>query len=187
MLNEQEEWRKSFKNKTESELTDMLPPPGLAPEVFAAWCREQEAALVRLRSGLPLQDDEELPGADEPPPDHRAAFEAALGALEAAAGAREPSVLPARPLDIPKGSAADLLEQQIATCSALIGNIASHIARDDTDASVCFPFMDRIASLLTSSAAAARVVGQLRGIASETKQTFIKKIEGEREGGVPQT
>ena len=91
------------------------------------------------------------------------------------------------PLEIPKGNAADLLEQQIGTCAALIGNIANYVAHNDTHADVCLPFMDRIASLLSSSATAARVVGQLRGIASETKQTFVKKIEGEREGGVSQT
>jgi hypothetical protein len=47
--------------------------------------------------------------------------------------------------------------------------------------------MDRIASLLSSSATAARVVGQLRGIANETRQTFITEKGGKGVGGVPQT
>ena len=75
----------------------------------------------------------------------------------------------------------------IGTCAALIGNIANYIARNDTATNVCFPFMDRISSLLSSSAAAAKVVGQLRGIATETKQTFITKQGGKGAGGVPQT
>jgi hypothetical protein len=95
-------------------------------------------------------------------------------------------LLPPQPgLVIPEGNVADLLERQVGICAALIGNIADYVARNDTSTEVCFPFMDRISSMLTSSATAARVVGQLRGIATETKQTFIKK--GEREGGVLQT
>ena len=90
-------------------------------------------------------------------------------------------------LAIPHGSAAELLERQIATCAALIADMADFVANPGTAPEVCFPFMDRISTLLASSASAARVVGQLRGIATETKQTFVSRTEGKREGGVPES
>ena len=142
MFMQEDEWRKSFENKTELELDAMEPPPGLTTELRDKWACERAKALVQ-----------------------------ALAARS----------------EIPKGNVADLLERQIATCAALIGNVANFVAHSETPASECFPMMDRIASLLSSSAAAARVVGQLRGIANETIQTFVTENGGRRRGGVRQT
>jgi hypothetical protein len=181
MDEQQREWLKSFENKTESEIKALSAPPGLSTASLMMWCRVREAALDRFQ---PLSEEETLFT------EEKRACEATLTALENDTSQMEAcaGVLPSQPpLEIPKGNAADLLEQQIGTCAALIGNIANYVAHNDTHADVCLPFMDRIASLLSSSATAARVVGQLRGIASETKQTFVKKVEGAREGGVPQT
>jgi len=186
------EWLKSFENKTESELEAMSVPPGL-PLLYAnMWQRDRAAALARLRPtpALEAEDDEseddKIKGGI--PLAEKLAFEAAVSALENN-GLPPPRKTgeQSRPLEIPRGNVADLLEHQIGMCAALIGNIANYVAHNETATDVCFPFMDRISTMLSSSAAAARVVGQLRGIASETKQTFVKKIEGEREGGVPQT
>lgn len=84
-------------------------------------------------------------------------------------------------LTVPQGNVADLLEQQVAICAGLIGNVAEFIAGDARPES-CYPFMDRIARLMSSSAKAGRIIGQLRGIAAETKQTFVKRKEDGREG-----
>lgn len=90
---------------------------------------------------------------------------------------------PPPPLVIPEGNVADLLEKQVAICAGLIGNVAEFIAGDARPEN-CFPFMDRIARLMSSSAKAGRTIGQLRGIAAETKQTFIQRKEDGREGAV---
>ena len=81
-------------------------------------------------------------------------------------------------LVMPSGSVADLLEHQVGVCAALIGNIAEYVA-GSASPDVCFPFMDRIARLMSSSAKAGRTIGQLRGIATETRQTFVKRREAE--------
>lgn len=88
---------------------------------------------------------------------------------------------PPPPLIVPDGNVADLLEKQVAICAGLIGNVAEFIAGDARPEN-CFPFMDRIARLMSSSAKAGRTIGQLRGIAAETKQTFVKRKEDGREG-----
>lgn len=80
----------------------------------------------------------------------------------------------------PQGNVADLLEQQVGICAALIGNIAEYVAGSSSP-DTCFPFMDRIARLMSSSAKAGRTIGQLRGIPTETRQTFVKRKE--KEGG----
>jgi len=183
------EWRKAFENKTELELKAMVPPEELPIVLKKMWGRDRDTALAAVREAQIATEDREDDQVLSYILDQKSAIEEALSALEndsSAGFAAAPGIAP-QALEIPKGNAADLLEQQIATCAALIGNIANYIARSDTATDVCFPFMDRISSLLSSSATAARVVGQLRGIASETKQTFVKKVEGAREGGVPQT
>jgi hypothetical protein len=93
----------------------------------------------------------------------------------------EPPRAPPPPLVVPDGNVADLLEKQVAICAGLIGNVAEFIAGDARPEN-CFPFMDRIARLMSSSAKAGRTIGQLRGIAAETKQTFVKRKENGREG-----
>ena len=150
------------------------------------WYRERDEALALAHP--PAVEPEDEGDAEEEQlsfSKERDALEAALTALEndTSGAPAAPRVQPAQlPLEIPNGSAADLLEQQIGTCAALIGNIANYVAHSDTHTDVCLPFMDRIASLLSSSATAARVVGQLRGIATETKQTFVTKKGGKGAG-----
>ena len=183
MVMQEDEWRKSFENKTELELDAMEPPPGLPTELRDMWASERAKALVRALGARAEAEDARI--AQE-----KSVLESALTPLEH--GTPEvPAPLQVMaapfPLEIPKGNAADLLEQQIATCAALIGNVANFVAHSETPAHECFPMMDRIASLLSSSATAARVVGQLRGIANETRQTFVTENGGMRRGGVRQT
>lgn len=204
MFMQPSEWRKSFENKTDSELAAMQVPPDLPLWYANMWRRDRDEALARSGSSQPVadiqeditEDDENEDGQNDEdkndggiPLVEKLAFEAALSTLEndGLPPPRDAAREPAQPLEIPKGNVADLLEHQIGMCSALIENIANYVAQNETATDVCFPFMDRISSMLSSSAAAARVVGQLRGIAAETKQTFVKKVEGAREGGVPQT
>ena len=185
------QWRKVLESSTESELETMEMPPGLPGAMARLWQRDREDALARFRPPAAIADTENS-GVDEPRErslsDERRALEAALSALESDELSRPAAVQsePSQQLEIPKGSVADLLERQIGICAALIGNVADHVAHDPSDPSR-YHLMDRVSSMLSSSATAARVVGQLRGIASETKQTFVKKVEGKREGGVPQT
>ena len=89
-------------------------------------------------------------------------------------------------LAVPDGGAADLLERQIGTCAGLIHSLAEYVAQNEPYPDVCVPFMDRIGNLLNQSAKAARVVGQLRGVVPETRQTYVT-VRGEREGGSRQT
>lgn len=86
-------------------------------------------------------------------------------------------------LSIPQGNIADLLEQQVAICVALIGNVAEFVAGPNSVES-CYPFMDRIARLMSSSAKAGRTIGQLRGIAAESKQIYVKQKEHRGVGGL---
>lgn len=173
----QQEWLKSFENKTEAELYRMRPPPDLTDELEELWQYDRGGVLLELdRQKAAARKTEKM-----------ASLEATMAALESRAAGTQAPFAPTVPLEIPKGNAADLLERQIGTCAALIGNLADYIARNDTPTDVCFPFMDRISSLVSSSATAARVVGQLRGIASETRQTFITEKGGTGAGGVPQT
>lgn len=127
MQEQQREWIKSFENKTESELEAMPEPTGLhrlrkdvaarpgccaSPVVGARGQRRGSAAkgVCRSRSLRP-------------------------GERQHRHGAPRPSVPPQPPLEIPRGNVADLLEQQIGMCAALIGTIADHVALDPSDPS----------------------------------------------------
>jgi hypothetical protein len=183
MLTQQEEWRKSFENKTELELDTMEPPPGLTKDMAERWGYERAEALVRSLTTRAEAEDAQIT-------QEKSVLESALTALEndtPEVQAAPQGMAPPPLLEIPRGNVADLLEQQIATCAALIGNVANFVAHSETPPQECFPMMDRIASLLSSSATAARVVGQLRGIANETRQTFVTENGGRRRGGVRQT
>jgi hypothetical protein len=70
---------------------------------------------------------------------------------------------PLPPLTIPAGPLDVLLERQIALCGGIIDHLAHYVARYDTDPYNCNNFMDRIVSMMNSSANAAKVAGRLRG------------------------
>lgn len=94
----------------------------------------------------------------------------------AAARERVAAPLPAlspgeiKPLALPSGDAAQLLEYQLATSAALIGHLAGYITRDDTMPDVCVSFMDRMSTMIGRSAQVGKVVGQLRGHVSRSHQ-----------------
>jgi hypothetical protein len=196
MEQEQEDYSQHFENRTEYELGLMDPPAELTEPEQGRWHMQRRAALAALRRQTALstepqsqigqaadeddlQQEEDLDDdadvEDDPAPEP-AALHKASAKLEV--------VPPQTGLIIPDGNVADLLERQIGTCAALIGKVAEHIADRNSDAIENYTFMDRISEMVTSSANAARIVGQLRGIATETRQTYVKK--GEWEGGVPQ-
>jgi len=201
MQQRREQWKKLFENKTVDELKAMRPPSELDAASWKVWLADREAALARLSADEtepPADADEERKSDPLIDTAERLARQAERAerhcdALESPKYRNPPDwksgpVLPKRPLlAIPQGSAAELLERQIATCAALIGDLADYIANPGTSPEMCFPFMDRMSTLLGASASAARVVGQLRGIAAETKQTFVTRKEGKREGGVPES
>src|ERR1700744_6007252 len=98
MQDRQEDWLKSFENKTESELEAMRAPPGLPTLYLNMWHRDRDAALNRLRG-----DDEQC---DRDIEQEKARVEAAIAALENADMPAKPAndVLPQAPLEIPKGN-----------------------------------------------------------------------------------
>src|SRR5262249_9618950 len=92
---------------------------------------------------------------------------------------------PPRPLALPAGDAAQLIEHQLATCAALIGSIAEHTNRTMNLDSMIY-FADRIASLMKASADAAKVVARLRADGPEETRhrILIERVapQGEGEG-----
>jgi len=85
------------------------------------------------------------------------------------------------PLVIPQGKSDELLERQIASCAGIIDHLARYIARSDTDPQVCANFIDRIASLMNSSAGVGTTIGRLRGLGPEEN---VHRMIYQREGGV---
>jgi hypothetical protein len=83
------------------------------------------------------------------------------------------------PLVIPEASTDVLLERQIASCAGLIEHIAHYIARNDSAISVSSNFMERIASLMNSSATAAKMVSRYRGIkpAETCHRSIIERVD----------
>lgn len=122
MFMQPNEWRKSFENKTEWELEELMPPPGLPPVFLKMWRRDRVGALARLQQpgskpeGLKVpEDEEEIEEEQQSFSKEKDALEAALTALENdTSGDRTAPkiVLSPFPLEIPQGNAADLLEQQ---------------------------------------------------------------------------
>jgi len=75
---------------------------------------------------------------------------------------------PLPPLMIPTGPVDVLLEKQIASCAGLIEQISYYIAHDTTPPADCVNFMDRIASLMNSSATVGKRIGKLRAFKPAT-------------------
>jgi hypothetical protein len=176
----QYDFRKAFENKTEAELEAMTQPPELDDDLVggAFWRTHRREALDALRQVRRAAPAEREPPRYREEPAELVPFSQRLY--------RRRSAIIAAPLDIPEGSVADLLERQIGICAGLMNRVAEFVAAADGDSADNFTFMTRISEMLTSSASAARVVGQLRGIATETRQTFVTRKEGAREGGGPQ-
>lgn len=105
-----------------------------------------------------------------------------IDALDEAAESR-----PALPADLSfglvEGHAADLLEKQIASSAALFDHLTRYIARDNTDPHICMSFMDRMTAMLGATANVGKVVGRLRGVASEFHQTFAYESRGRQGRG----
>ncbi len=99
-----------------------------------------------------------------------------------------PSVAPvgeiAATFVLPSGDAAQLLEHQLATSAGLIDYLAKYIARNDTSPAVCANFMDRMSAMIGKSAQAGKVIGQLRGQVSRSRQEIaVSHAEGGRGAG----
>jgi len=156
-------------------------PEGLSPRdknrfqdakqnaAFAARRRAERQALQALAVEVAKtrgfdgdEDDEE--DADDP--------EAVSNVLPSPTGGPEPSPKDSTPLSqiplvIPNGNTDVLLDKQIAACAGLIEHMTHYIARTDSAIDACTNFMDRICSMMKSSAEVAKVVGRLRGLEPE--------------------
>ena len=80
-----------------------------------------------------------------------------------------------------------LLERQVAACVGIIDHLAHYVGRNDTETYSCNNFMERIASLMNSSATVAKMVSRYRGIkpAETCHRSIIERVES-RSGGQPQ-
>ena len=200
------DWAQSFENKSESELRAMDAPDGLDSDGRLTWRAARRHAIRMLREARPVlaapepevlspspADDDAEDSAeedafieDEPLPASR---EERMRMLldrmhDAEIRARQRAAAQQKPLALPPGDAAQLLERQIASSAALIGYLSNYVARTDTDPSVCMSFMDRMTAMLGASANVGKVVGRLRGQVSRSEQNInVNRREGERGRG----
>jgi hypothetical protein len=161
------EWAHLFEGKTRTEILKTPQPPDLSSLDSTRFERAVYAA-ASASLAAELKADKE----------RRALEELASLAAQPAAAATEPVRAPAPPLPplvIPEASTDVLLERQIASCAGLIEHIAHYIARHDSAIDACGNFMERMASLMNSSANAAKMVGRLRG-SLEPEETRLRQI-----------
>ena len=148
------EWAEMFRGKTYDELLRLDPPNGLDEEAkdrfWEAWGNAAEAAEQKQQ--LPFANQAAAENADS------ACSNSTRGEQEQPARGT-----PLPPLSIPAGPLDVQLERQIALCGGIIEHLAYYVARCDTEPYNCNQFMDRIVSMMDSSANAAKVAGRLRG------------------------
>jgi hypothetical protein len=174
-------WAQAFVGKSEREVWAVPMPEGLSTHdknrfldakqnaAFAARGRAERQALEALAAEAAKTrgygDDEE----DEEDTDDTKAASNALPSPtgEPERSARDLTPLPQISLVIPNGSTDVLLDKQIAACAGLIEHMTHYIARTDSAIDACTNFMDRICSMMKSSAEVAKVVGRLRGLEPE--------------------
>ena len=105
MFTQQDEWRKSFENKTESELDATEPPPGLTKDMAERWGYERAEALVRSLKTRAEAEDAQI--AQE-----KSALESALTALE-----NETPEVPAARRGMAAPSLLEIPRAMLRTCS----------------------------------------------------------------------
>jgi hypothetical protein len=183
---EAHDWAKDFENKEKSELLAMLVPEGLSEDAATAWWQARERAIDALEDA----EERAVPVAEKPLPASREERVQMLLAsmhdaeIRARERERDRAVAKHKPLSLPEGDAAMLLEKQIASSAALIGYLSNYVARTDTEPSVCMSFMDRMTAMLGASANVGKVVGRLRGQVSRSEQLInVNHMEGERGRG----
>ncbi|MFL6690018.1 MAG: hypothetical protein ACJ8IR_07530 [Alphaproteobacteria bacterium] len=183
---QEKEWALFFRGKSAEAISALDPPHGLseqeqlrfidlqanagekarrAAERELQWKREEEARKIR-------KDDDNLV-------DLNLAAARANPFINPDIKLLPPPAEPALPFTIPEGSADVLLEKQIGSCAGLIEHVARYIARNDSAIDACTNFMERIGSMMKSSAEVAKVVGRFRGLeAEETRHRMIVEHAG---------
>jgi hypothetical protein len=147
--------------------------------------KDLQQAMKELRrlqkdfpDGIPFadgeNDEEDASPAEAPPPPRERAAAPPPARVQKTVASRLSAERPVTP------AVTESLERQIAYCGALIEDIADYVMRDDTEVHACYGFIDRVSSLIQSSAAAGTVIGRLRGQVSETKHTMV--MEEKRKG-----
>lgn len=168
---DEEEWMQDFEGMTEEEILAAPLPSRLSDEQCFRFRALQEKAakaaresaeqaelhraLAEVTATTKLQPQPEAGDANCAPPD---------------AGGRLVLRDPPLPFAIPEGKTDVLLDKQIASCAGIIEHLAHYIARYDSATETCNKFMDRIGSMMRSSAEAAIAVGYLRGMAPEGRR-----------------
>ncbi len=130
---------------------------------------------IRFADGEDEDDEEDTSSAEIAPPREQSAAPSPPRTQKTVAS-RLSADRPVTP------AATESLERQIAYCGALIEEIADYVMRDDTEVHACYGFIDRVSSLIQSSAAAGTVIGRLRGQVSETKHTMVMEEKRKGEG-----
>jgi hypothetical protein len=165
------EWAHLFDGKTHEEILKIPQPPSLSPMDRTRFERAVYAAAAAV-TAAELKADKE----------RRALEELARRAAEPVAEATAPVTPPAPPfppLVIPAAGTDVLLERQIASCAGLIEHIVHYVACDDRPVEARWNFMERMASLMNSSANAAKMVGRLRGCLEPEETLFRQIVERE--------
>jgi hypothetical protein len=171
MATEQErKWAQAFEGKSEQAIWALKAPNDLSEEDEARFHELREAAALATRHRTEREILQELEDSGRKIRGNEEDFGGTIAGPASTTSQKKP--LP--PLVIPVGPLDTLLEKQIASCSGLIEQIAYYIAHDTTLPNDCINFMERIASLMTSSAGVAQVVGRLRGLEpEETRHRII--------------
>ncbi|HEX3944145.1 MAG TPA: hypothetical protein VHW69_08660 [Rhizomicrobium sp.] len=171
-------WAQAFVGKGEREVWAVPMPEGLSTHdknrfldvkqnaAFAARRRAERQALEALAAEAAKTRGY---GGEEDDAEDTDDTEAVSNLLPSPAGepersAKDSTPLSQIPLVIPNGSTDVLL---IAACAGLIEHMTHYIARTDSAIDACTNFMDRICSMMKSSAEVAKVVGRLRGLEPE--------------------
>jgi hypothetical protein len=162
------EWAQLFEGKTCGQIMALSTPPEITPAENARF----ERALTAAANAANLVDIEArkaLLRAPEETPSHLIVHPPHCDV--------EPA--PSPPLVIPEASTDVLLERQIASCAGLIEHIIHRIARRESPLEAEANFMDRMASLMNSSATLARAVGRYRGLkpAETCHRSIIERVE----------
>lgn len=185
------EWVALFQGKTAAEITETRMPASLSDEEAFRFREyqidraDEEAAredgkpyvprvpLAQLYAAKPAREKSSPYGDTADALDHGYGFETGCETSQATAAD------PLPPLVVPNGSTDVLLDRQIALCGGIIEHLAHYVTRYDTDPHNCNNFMDRIVSMMNSSANVAKMVGRLRGSLQPDEKQLRQIIQRE--------
>jgi hypothetical protein len=183
-IDQEKEWALFFRGRSAEAISALAPPDGLSEQEQLRFIDLQANAAEKARRAAERElqwkrEDEARKIRKDDFADLNLAAARANPFINPDIKLLPPPAEPAIPFAIPEGSADVLLEKQIGSCAGLIEHVARYIARNDSAIDACTNFMERIGSLMKSSAEVAKVVGRFRGLeAEETRHRMIVEHAG---------